>query len=297
MKTKDQLGGLYAASITAYAAAGGIDAAALQAVMRRNLAEGAAGFFVGGSSGECFLLTEAERIQVFEAGGALKGQANLIAHVGAISTAEAVRYAKAAMALGYDFCAATAPFYYGFGPKEVCDYYYAIAEAAGAPVLIYNFPGNTHRQFDVADPDTIALFRSGAILGVKQTNYDLFQMERILNLNPDLIAFDGYDETMVAGQALGAIGSIGSTFNMMLPHYKKIFTLFEAGDRAGALALQHKANNCMQAMCRVGLIPAIKYKLARQGYPVGEARAPFRPLTDEQKAYVDAVLDRDLVTA
>ena len=297
MKTKDQLGGLYAASITAYDAAGGIDAAALQAVMRRNLAEGAAGFFVGGSSGECFLLTEAERIQVFEAGAVLKGQANLIAHVGAIGTAEAVRYAKAAMALGYDFCAATAPFYYGFGPKEVCDYYYAIAEAAGAPVLIYNFPGNTHRQFDVADPDTIALFRSGAILGVKQTNYDLFQMERILNLNPDLIAFDGYDETMVAGQALGAIGSIGSTFNMMLPHYKKIFTLFEAGDRAGALALQHKANNCMQAMCRVGLIPAIKYELARQGYPVGEARAPFRPLTDEQKACVDAVLDRDLVTA
>lgn len=297
MKTKDQLGGLYAASITAYAAAGGIDAAALQAVMRRNLAEGAAGFFVGGSSGECFLLTEAERIQVFEAGAVLKGQANLIAHVGAIGTAEAVRYAKAAMALGYDFCAATAPFYYGFGPKEVCDYYYAIAEAAGAPVLIYNFPGNTHRQFDVADPDTIALFRSGAILGVKQTNYDLFQMERILNLNPDLIAFDGYDETMVAGQALGAIGSIGSTFNMMLPHYKKIFTMFEAGDRAGALALQHKANNCMQAMCRVGLIPAIKYELARQGYPVGEARAPFRPLTDEQKACVDAVLDRDLVTA
>lgn len=297
MKTKDQLGGLYAASITAYDAAGGIDAAALQAVMRRNLAEGAAGFFVGGSSGECFLLTEAERIRVFEAGAVLRGQANLIAHVGAIGTAEAVRYAKAAMALGYDFCAATAPFYYGFGPKEVCDYYYAIAEAAGAPVLIYNFPGNTHRQFDVADPDTIALFRSGAILGVKQTNYDLFQMERILNLNPDLIAFDGYDETMVAGQALGAIGSIGSTFNMMLPHYKKIFTMFEAGDRAGALALQHKANNCMQAMCRVGLIPAIKYELARQGYPVGEARAPFRPLTDEQKAYVDAVLDRDLVTA
>ena len=297
MKTKDQLGGLYAASITAYDAAGGIDAAALQAVMRRNLAEGAAGFFVGGSSGECFLLTEAERIQVFEAGAALRGQANLIAHVGAIGTAEAVRYAKAAMALGYDFCAATAPFYYGFGPREVCDYYYAIAEAAGAPVLIYNFPGNTHRQFDVADPDTIALFRSGAILGVKQTNYDLFQMERILNLNPDLIAFDGYDETMVAGQALGAIGSIGSTFNMMLPHYKKIFTLFEAGDRAGALALQHKANNCMQAMCRVGLIPAIKYELARQGYPVGEARAPFRPLTDAQKACIDAVLDRDLVTA
>ena len=110
MKSKEQLGGIYSASITAYDAAGAIDAGALQAVMERNLAEGAAGFFVGGSSGECFLLTEAERIQVFEAAAALRGRTNLIAHVGAIGTGEAVRYAKAAMALGFDFCAATAPF-------------------------------------------------------------------------------------------------------------------------------------------------------------------------------------------
>ena len=81
----------------------------------------------------------------------------------------------------------------------------------------------------------------------------------------------------------------------MLPHYKKIFDLFDAGKREEALALQHKANNCMEAMCRVGLIPAIKYELARQGYPVGEARRPFSPLTDEQKAYVDGVLDEYLV--
>lgn len=296
MKTREQLGGIYSASVTAYDAEGRVDAAALQRVMERNLREGAAGFFVGGSSGECFLLTEGERIQVFEAASAFAGRTNLIAHVGAIGTDEAVRYTKAAMGLGFDFVAATAPFYYGFSPKQICRYYYDIAEAAGAPVLIYNFPGNTHKEFDLADPDYKTLLRSGAILGVKQTNYNLFQMERILNLNPDLIAFDGYDETMVAAQALGCIGSIGSTFNMMLPHYKKIFTLFNEGRREEALALQHKANNCMEAMCRVGLIPAIKYELARQGYPVGEARRPFSPLTDEQKAYIDAVLDRDLVT-
>lgn len=296
MKTKEQLGGIYSASITAYDPSGRVDGAALQRVMTRNLEEGAAGFFVGGSSGECFLLTEAERVEVFEAASAFAGKTNLIAHVGAISTAEAARYARAAMSMGFDFTAATAPFYYGFSPREICRYYYDIAEASGAPVLIYNFPGNTHKEFDVANPDYIQLLRSGAILGVKQTNYNLFQMERILNLNPDLIAFNGYDETMVAGQALGCIGSIGSTFNMMLPHYKKIFDLFAAGDRAAALELQHRANNCMEAMCRVGLIPAIKYELSRQGYPVGGPRAPFSPLTQEQKDYLDGVLDQYLVT-
>lgn len=43
----------------------------------------------------------------------------------------------------------------------------------------------------------------------------------------------------------------------------------------------------MEAMCRVGLIPAIKYELARQGYPSARHGRPFSPLTDEQKAYVD----------
>ena len=38
-----------------YDASGRIDGAALQRVMERNWKEGAAGFFVGGSSGECFL--------------------------------------------------------------------------------------------------------------------------------------------------------------------------------------------------------------------------------------------------
>ncbi|WP_251316330.1 dihydrodipicolinate synthase family protein [Flintibacter muris] len=297
MKTKEQLGGIYSASITAYDQSGQVDGAALQRVMERNLKEGAAGFFVGGSSGECFLLTEGERVEVFEAASSFAGRTNLIAHVGAISTDEAVRYAKAAMGMGFDSTAATAPFYYGFSPKEICRYYYDIAEASGAPVLIYNFPGNTHKEFNTADPAYVELLRSGAILGVKQTNYNLYQMERILNLNPDLIAFNGYDETMVAGQALGCVGSIGSTFNMMLPHYKKIFDLFDRGEREEALALQHKANNCMEAMCSVGLIAAIKYELERQGYPVGQPRKPFAPLTQEQKDYVDGVLDKNLVEA
>lgn len=59
MKTREQLGGIYSASITAYGENGSIDGAALRRVMERNLREGAAGFFVGGSSGECFLLTDA----------------------------------------------------------------------------------------------------------------------------------------------------------------------------------------------------------------------------------------------
>lgn len=62
MKTKDRSRSIYPDSITVYSEKDRIDAADLQVVMRRNLREGAAGFFVGGSSGECFSLTQAERL-------------------------------------------------------------------------------------------------------------------------------------------------------------------------------------------------------------------------------------------
>lgn len=295
MKTKEQLGGLYVASITAYDEQGEICGAALEKVIERNIKEGASGFFIGGSSGECFLLTEKERTECFEVASGFKNQANLIAHAGAISTGEAIRYAKSAEKMGYDFVAATAPIYYGFSSKEVCQYYYDIASAVDVPVLLYNFPGNTHREFTLSDPNYVELFKSGAIAGFKQTNLNLFQMERILNVNPDLLAFNGFDETMVAGQALGAIGSIGSTFNLMLPHYKKIFDTYNNGDSKGALALQIKANNCMEGLCSVGLIAAIKYALASQGYNVGDPRKPFTPLNDQQKAFIDQVLAQNLI--
>ena len=51
MKTREQLGGIYSASITAYDEAGRISAAALQRVMERNLTEGAAGFLWAAAAG------------------------------------------------------------------------------------------------------------------------------------------------------------------------------------------------------------------------------------------------------
>ena len=289
-----KLAGVVPASITPFDSQGKVDALALIRLLRWNMAQGAESFFIGGSSAECFLLTYGERVQMFMAAAELKDEAFLTAHVGAISTDEAVGFAREAAALGFDAIAATPPFYYGFGSREVYAYYADIAQAAGMPVLIYNFPGNTHRPFDLSDPVTRKLFQSDFILGVKHTNQEVYQMERIRALNPKLTVMNGYDETMVAGLALGADGNIGSTFNFMYPHYKKIYDLFRAGQIDAARALQVKANNIMAALCAVGLIPAIKWLLGDMGVPVGDPRRPFIPLTEEQGQRLKAVLEENL---
>lgn len=295
MSKPTKLTGVVPASVTPFDASGRVDGAALLRLMRWNMGQGAESFFIGGSSAECFLLTHEERVAAFEAAAEMKDAAFLTAHVGAIGTDEAIDFARRAAALGYDAIAATPPFYYGFGSREVYGYYADIAQAAGMPVLIYNFPGNTNRPFDLSDPVTQALFRSDFILGVKHTNQVVYQLERIKGLNGKLVVMNGFDETMVAGLALGADGNIGSTFNFMFPHYNRIYSLFRAGDTAGARALQVKANNIMAALCGVGLIPAIKWVLADMGMPVGDPRRPFRPISPEQGTALKAVLAENLV--
>jgi N-acetylneuraminate lyase len=289
--------GIYTASITPFDGAGQFQPGELTRLIERNLREGASGFFIGGSSGECFLLTEKERIAVFEAAASFRDRTALIAHVGAISTDQAIRYALAAKKFGYHYLAATPPFYYGFSPELIAGYYYDIAKAAGMPVMIYNFPGNTNKPFNLEHQATAELFRSEAVFALKHTSLDLSQMERIKALAPKLAVMNGFDETMLAGLAMGADGSIGSTFNFMLPHYKKIYDLFHAGKGGEALALQVKANNIMAALNRAGLIPGIKYILETQGIKAGAPRKPFRPLSAEQRQYLDGVIRGNLCNA
>lgn len=288
--------GIYVASVTPFTEEDCVNGDALVRLMKRNMEEGAAGFFLGGSSAECFLLSHEERLEVFEAASELINDTRLIAHIGAISTKEAVQFAREVKKMGYRHIAATPPLYYGFAPSEICDYYYTIAREVDMPVMVYNFPGNTHRDFDLSNPEYRKLFASDAIYGVKHTNQVVYQMERFMELNPKLEIYNGFDETMVASMALGARASIGSTFNCMLPHYLKVYEAFLAGKLEEAAAIQHKANNVMEALCKVGLIPAVKYLLRKQGNDCGMARAPFHNLTPEQQQYIDEVTEKNLIS-
>lgn len=86
---KKQLAGqIYPASITPFDSQNRIHASALRSLFDLNLRQGP-GFFIGGSSGECFLMSEDERLMLFEIAAEYKDRAILFAHVGAISTDQA----------------------------------------------------------------------------------------------------------------------------------------------------------------------------------------------------------------
>lgn len=281
---------LYVASVTPFDQEGKINEAALKMLWERNLSEGADGFFIGGSSGECFLLTQDERVRSFELASQYRDRGDMFAHVGAISTQEAVFYAKEAVKAGIENIAATPPIYFGFSEKEIAGYYHDIAEATGRPVLYYNIPSSTHRELDVKHPEVQALLRSGAINAIKHTNLNLLEMDRIRNINPKIRCFGGFESCMVAFLAFGCEGFIGSSFNFMLPQFKHLLWLFEEGKLEEARILQTKCNNILDVLLKNGLCANLKYILSSQGIPVGEVRKPFVTLTKERAAEMDEVL-------
>lgn len=285
---------LYVASITPFQENGEINESAARQLWERNISEGADGFFIGGSSGECFLLTREERVRSFELASEYADRADIFAHVGSISTEEAVFYAKKAKDMGIRNIAATPPLYFGFSEKEIAGYYYDIAEAIGQPVLYYNIPSSTHRELEVSHPDIEALLKSGAIGSVKHTNLNLLQMERMRNINPDIKCFGGFESCMVAFLAFGCDGFIGSSFNFMLPQFQRVMEQYLEGKEEEARILQTKCNNILDVLLKNGLCANLKYIVSSQGIPAGEVRKPMLPLTQEKKAEMDQVLKQYL---
>lgn len=296
MKKMENMGGFFVAAVTPFDAQDRFDASALHKLMDKTIAEGAAGFLIGGSSAECPMLSREERVQGLEAASAYSGRRStrLMASVAAMSTQEAKDYARRAQALGYDAMISTVPYYYKFGMKGIAGYFSALREAADVPLFLYNFPGNTGVEIDITDPSIRAMLTDGTIAGVKQTSLNLHQMERIKDMNPDLVIYGGFDEVYIGARILGADGAIGSTFNFTLPLFTQIEAAYQALDIPRAQALQRRANNIMQALVSCSLFPSIKHILRTQGVDCGECRAPFPTLTDEQKAYIERVVAENL---
>ena len=282
--------GIYPALLTPFDAQGKFNKEALAQLIEYNLAKGVAGFYVTGSTAEVFVLTEAERREVMKAAAEIvHGRCTMIAHVGSISTEYSAGLAAYAEELGYDAVSALPPFYYSFPYAAIRDYYNDILKNTRLPMIIYNIPAFSGVSLTIEQLDE--LLSHPQIAGVKNTANDYFTLEKIIAHNPDKMVFNGYDETFMAGLAMGADSAIGSTFNFMAEKYIDLRAAFANGKVAEAQALQHQINRIIEALVKVGVMQGEKAILTALGIPMGACRKPFMALTPEQESeLLDTVL-------
>lgn len=274
--------GIFPALLTPFDGQDRVDTEVLGRLVDYNLQKGVDGFYVAGSTAEVFLLDAKERLAVMEAvSSRAGGKCTLIAHIGCISTKQAIEYAREAKEMGYDAISSVAPFYYKFSFEEIRRYYFDIVDAVDLPMLIYNFPAFSGVNLTT---DNIREFLADdRFLGVKHTSSDFYALEQFKAGFPDKIVYNGYDEMFLAGLSMGADGGIGSTFNFMAEKYIEIRRFFQENDMSAAQALQREVNTILRALVEVGVMQGEKAIMEGLGFPLGQARSPFAPLSGAQK--------------
>jgi len=96
--------------------------------------------------------------------------------------------------------------------------------------------------------------------------------------------FWGSDENLLLGLSFGVTAAIGSTYNVAIPHYKKLAAAFEAGDIDQARALQGEALRMVEVMLPYGVMQSLKEVQKLTGFEIGGVRPPFASLSEADAA-------------
>lgn len=277
---------IYSALMTPFDENENINEKGLEQMIDYQISIGVDGFYVTGSTSECFMMSVKERKKIMKlAAEIVNGRVDLIAHVGAISQKEATEMAVAAKEYGYTRISSVVPFYYDFTFDNILRYFNAISDESGLPVFVYNIPATTGRSFSL---EQLSVFlSSGRVCGLKHTSMDFYQLEMLKKAFPEKTFLNGRDECFLSGLCVGADGMIGSTPNIMAHIYKKLVKKFDEGDIQGALLQQDIANKVIHMLQSMEFNVGMKYILQHYGVDAGRGRKPFGELRDCDKKLIE----------
>ena len=256
---------------------------------------GIPGLYVTGSSGECVFHTVEERKATLEAVmEAVGDKMTVIAHIAAPATRDSIALARHAESLGVDAIAMVPGFYYGLKVPVVKKYWTDVLDATDAvPMFIYNIPGTTN-GFNLPVDLFQEMLATGRVAGVKNSSGSVQDILRFrMAGGEDVAIFNGPDEQYLAGRMMGASGGIGGTYGYTPELFLKLESLIRAGEIQKATALQQEITSLIYEILKTGsLYAAAKEVLRLRGIEIGDVRAPFLSLGDQEKAIVREVYEK-----
>lgn len=284
------MAGAYAALITPYRTDGSVNEEMIERVVEYGIANGLAGFYLTGSTGEGLLLSSDERTLVYRrAVKAARGRAKLIAHVGCTATDDAVALARRAAQAGVDWVSSTAPVYFGQGFDSAFEYYKAVSSATDLPFMIYSVGAQLVPERDVR------LFELPNVKGMKYTGYAYWTVKQLRRILPKpAVFFAGADEQELCAFAYCDTfsGCIGTTDNIIPAHHAKICRLAAQGRFREAAPLMDEVVRLVELVVNVPNASYWKSAMRYIGLDCGPARSPAgRPLSESEYQSYAARLD------
>jgi len=282
--------GVGTALVTPFAPNGAIDEAAVRRLVRRQIDAGVHFVSPCGTTGEAPTLTPMERIQVVElVVEETAGRVPVLAGAGGYHTLEVVDLVRECERAGADGILSVTPYYNKPTQEGLFQHYTAIAEATSLPIVLYNVPGRTGVNLEVA---TVArLSEIPNIVGLKEASGNVVQMSEIIAAVPDdFVLVSGDDSLAVAAMAVGARGLISVASNAVPAEVVQIIELAERHDYLAARRLHHWLLPFLQVnFVESNPIP-IKAAMAAMGLMDDTYRLPLVPASPAARDRIITVL-------
>jgi 4-hydroxy-tetrahydrodipicolinate synthase len=247
----EQLRGLVVPILTPFDRSEKVDPGALRSHLDYLTAAGVKHVLLGGTTGEFFSMTPAERVKLLEwSRPAFAG--TLLLQVGGGPLGEAIELARAGQQHGADVLISLPPAYFADAPPEgLVAWFSALAGATALPLLLYNFPRHTGNAL------TAEILAAVPHAGLKDSSGQL-----------DLIAatpkyFVGGDSKILAAVEAGAVGYVSAIANAFPQPFIELADALDRGDPAAAEVL-HRQICELPRRSGPAEIPAAKAELAHR---------------------------------
>ena len=283
------LGEVLTATVTPFDADGAVDYDGYRELCAFLVDNGSDGVVVNGTTGEASTLSEDERVGLIRAAlESIGDRATVVAGTGTNSTEHSIHLTEQAQAAGAHAVLVVTPYYNKPPQRGIVAHFKAVAAATDLPVVAYNIPG---RCVINIEPETMAeLAEIDNVRAVKQSNADLDQARRIVELGLDLYAGD--DNLVLPFVELGGVGGVCVHTHVVGPQVKEMIRRFRAGDLAAAGQLDEELAAAYELIGVVTGPIQIKAALNLLGHDVGGVRLPLVEASEDEVAQIRDCLGR-----
>ena len=278
------------ALVTPFATTGVLDEAAVRRLTRRQI-EGGIQFLVPcGTTGESPTLSNTERLRVVElVVDEAAGRIPVLAGAGGYHTHEVIALAQEMERVGANGLLSVTPYYNKPTPEGLYQHFRSIAESTSLPVVLYNVPGRTGCNIDVATLVRLAAVPN--IVGVKEASANMTQMCEICRAVPDdFSVLSGDDAFTLPLMAIGGTGVISVASNEVPAEMAQLVEAADRGDFVTAQALHTRLLPLMLVnFVEANPIP-VKAAMARMGLLEEVYRLPMVPPREASRQSIEQVL-------
>ncbi|MBU3197564.1 dihydrodipicolinate synthase family protein [Clostridium algidicarnis] len=294
---KEDLKGIFVAFYACFDNDNNISEEATKKLARFYATKGVKGLYVGGSSGEGFLLTVEERKKMLEAvmdevGSELK----IIVHVGAAATRDSIELSKHAKKVGAYALSAVPNVYYKIPERSIELHWKSIMDSADLPFIIYNIPQTT--GYDLSINLLKKMLSYPNVVGIKNSSMSTYDIQKFKAIGgKDLLVFNGPDEQYISGRIMGADSGIGGTYGVMPELFLKAEEYFSKGNIEKAKEVQFAINDIIGDLLSFPSLYGVAKEIVKlRGVDIGTTRLPLEPVDKEDFPKVKELYEKIMNT-